>query len=193
MSKYLIVGLGNVGDEYAGTRHNIGFAIVEQFVEKHGGNWRHDRHAFVAEVRIKGRQFTCIKPTTYMNLSGKAVRYWMDKEKVALDAILVLLDELALPLNKMRLRLSGSDGGHNGLKDIQAMLATTEYARLRFGIGNDYPKGFQANFVLGRWKAEELPQVKAKCTVAVEAIEQFAFLGPAKAMNFCNTANVTAS
>jgi peptidyl-tRNA hydrolase, PTH1 family len=193
MTKFLIAGLGNIGNEYAGTRHNIGFDIADAFAEKHGGTWRPDRYAHAAEVKLKGRLLICIKPTTYMNLSGKAVRYWMDKENIPVENLLVLLDELALPLNKMRLRLSGSDGGHNGLKDIQALLATTEYARLRFGIGNNYPKGTQADFVLSRWKPEELPVVNAKVLLAVQTIEHFALAGASRAMNFCNAADAAPS
>ena len=148
--KYLIVGLGNIGNEYAHTRHNIGFDVVNAFVLKHGGQFRVDRHAYVADVRWKGKNFLCICPTTYMNLSGKAVKYWLDKEKIELQHCLVIVDEIALPLDKIRLRPSGSDAGHNGLKSLQESLGTQDYPRLRFGIGNDYPKGHQADYVLGK-------------------------------------------
>ena len=139
--KFLIAGLGNIGNEYAHTRHNIGFDVVNAFVMKHGGSFRSDRYAYVAEVKWKGRIFVCICPTTYMNLSGKAIKYWLDKEKLALENLLVFLDDVALPLSKLRLRPGGSDAGHNGLKSVQEALGSIEYPRLRFGIGNDFPKG----------------------------------------------------
>ncbi|HRG82193.1 MAG TPA: aminoacyl-tRNA hydrolase [Chitinophagaceae bacterium] len=184
--KYLIVGLGNIGNEYAHTRHNIGFDVVNAFVMKHGGQFRTDRHAYVAEIRWKGKNFICICPTTYMNLSGKAVKYWLDKEKIELSNTLVIVDEIALPLDKIRLRPSGSDAGHNGLKSLQESLGTQDYPRLRFGIGNDYPKGHQADYVLGKWKKEEEPLVKLKIEKSVEAIESFAVQGIALTMNQVN-------
>ncbi|MFY7879047.1 MAG: aminoacyl-tRNA hydrolase [Lacibacter sp.] len=184
--KFLIVGLGNIGDEYAHTRHNIGFDVVQAFIQQHGGSWRTDRLASVAEVKFKGRTVICIQPTTYMNLSGKALKYWMEKEKITLDHILVIVDELALPLNKLRLRPSGSHAGHNGLKNIETLLLTNAYPRLRFGIGNDYPKGKQIDFVLGKWSVTELPVVKRKIEVSVELIETFIFSGIDKAMNHYN-------
>ena len=133
--KFLIVGLGNPGNEYAHTRHNIGFDVANAFVIKHKAVFRTDRLAYVAELKLKGKKFVCICPTTYMNLSGKAVKYWMDKESIPAENILVIVDEVALPLNKLRLRPAGSDGGHNGLKSIHESLGTTHYPRLRFGIG----------------------------------------------------------
>jgi peptidyl-tRNA hydrolase, PTH1 family len=184
--KYLIAGLGNIGNEYAHTRHNIGFDVVNTLVQKHAASFRSDRHAFVAEVKWKGRNLITICPTTYMNLSGKAVKYWMDKEKIAPENILVILDEVALSLDRLRLRPSGSDGGHNGLKSIQEALGTQDYPRLRFGIGNDFPKGFQSDFVLGKWKKDEEPLVKLKIDKAVEVIEIFATQGIAAAMNDVN-------
>jgi PTH1 family peptidyl-tRNA hydrolase len=177
MSKFLIVGLGNAGNEYANTRHNIGFDVVFAFVKKHGGEFRNDRLAYVAEVKWKGKQFVCICPTTYMNLSGRAFKYWQDKEKVPLENTLTIVDELALPLDKLRLRGSGSAGGHNGLKDIQNILGSENYPKLRFGIGNNYPRGMQADFVLGKWKPEEVEQVRFKIEKAVEVIESFASIG----------------
>src|ERR1700761_5880525 len=158
--KFLIVGLGNIGAEYDATRHNIGFDVADAFVIKHGGNFSLDRHAFMAEVKWKGKTFVVIKPTTYMNLSGKAVKYWMDKEKIPIENILVLVDDLALPLGTLRVRAGGSDAGHNGLKNINLVLMTDKYPRLRFGIGNDYPKGKQIDFVLGKWKTDEIPVIK---------------------------------
>ena len=189
--KFLIVGLGNAGAEYANTRHNIGFDVVGAFVHKHGGQFKSDRLAHVAEVKWKGRHFVCICPTTFMNLSGKAIKYWMDKEKVDLQHILVVLDDLALPLNKLRLRPAGSDAGHNGLKNIQEVLGTTEYPKLRFGIGNQYPKGRQVDFVLGKWAPEEVPLVKTKIEKSVEAIEKFATIGLNNTMTEINKLDLT--
>lgn len=184
--KYLIAGLGNIGKEYEHTRHNIGFDVVTAFVFKHEGSFRLDRLAEVAEVKVKGKKFVCIKPTTYMNLSGKAFKYWLDKEKVPLENTLTILDDIALPLAKIRLRPSGSDGGHNGLKDIQATLGTVNYPKLRFGIGNNYPKGMQADFVLGKWFPEEKKIVLNKINKSIEIIESFAFAGIEKTMSEVN-------
>jgi PTH1 family peptidyl-tRNA hydrolase len=184
--KFLIVGLGNTGDEYAHTRHNIGFDIVNAFVQKHGGSFRVDRLAYVANIKWKGKEFVCICPTTYVNLSGKAVKYWMDKEKISIDNMLVILDDLAVPLEKLRLRKSGSDGGHNGLKSIQETLGTIDYPRLRFGIGSDFPKGRQSDFVLGKWRKEEEILVKLKIDKSVEVIGNFASQGVTFAMNQVN-------
>lgn len=185
--KFLIVGLGNAGNEYIHTRHNIGFDVVNAFVTKHGGKFSSGRLAYVAEVKWKGKIFICICPTTYMNLSGNAVKYWMDKENVPIGHILVITDDVALPLTKMRLRPSGSDGGHNGLRSVEAALMSRDYPRLRFGIGNDYPKGLQADYVLGKWRKEEEPLVKLKINKAVEVIESFATKGVALAMNDVNS------
>ena len=184
--KFPIVGLGNIGMEYDATRHNIGFEVADTFVIKNGGNYALDRHAFMAEVKWKGRTFIVIKPTTYMNLSGKAVKYWLDKEKIPVENMLVLVDDLALPLGTLRLRASGSDAGHNGLKNIQLMLMTDKYPRLRFGIGNDFPKGRQVEFVLGKWKPSEVPVVKETLLKSIEAVECFATQGIGKAMTFFN-------
>ena len=189
--KFLIVGLGNIGTEYAHTRHNIGFDIIHAFVTKHGGQLKSDRLAYMAEVRWKGRVFICICPTTYMNLSGKAVKYWMDKEKVDIQNVLVIVDDLALPLNKLRLRPAGSSAGHNGLKSIQETLGTTQYAKLRFGIGNDYPKGMQSDFVLGKWSSEEGPLVKIKIEKSIAVIEDFATIGITLAMTKINNVGFT--
>lgn len=184
--KYLIVGLGNPGNEYAHTRHNIGFDVVNAFVQKHNGQFRVDRLAYVADIKWKGKTFVCVCPTTYMNLSGKAVRYWLTKEKLSFENLLVIVDDVALPVNKLRVRPGGSDAGHNGLKSLQEELATQDYPRLRFGIGNDYPKGLQADYVLGRWKKEEEPLVKLKIGKSVEVIECFALQGITAAMNQVN-------
>jgi peptidyl-tRNA hydrolase, PTH1 family len=186
MSKFLIVGLGNIGSEYAGTRHNIGFDVVEVLAFKHGGSFRSGRLAEVAEIKYKGKNLTIVKPTTYMNLSGKAVKYWVDKESIPLEHVLVIVDEVALPLSRIRLRPSGSDGGHNGLRSIQDALETVNYPRLRFGIGNNYPKGMQSEYVLGRWFPEDLPLVKQKIEKCVEIIESFVFIGIERTMNEAN-------
>ncbi|MBY0482379.1 MAG: aminoacyl-tRNA hydrolase [Chitinophagaceae bacterium] len=186
MSKFLIVGLGNIGEEYRHTRHNIGFDVVTEFVLKQSGFFRNDRLADIAEVKWKGKTFICIKPTTYMNLSGKAFKYWMDKEKVNLDHTLTIVDELALPLEKLRLRGSGSAAGHNGLKDIELTLGTDQYPKLRFGIGNNFPKGRQVDYVLGKWQASEQAIVNQKIAKCVEIIEMFAAIGIEKTMTQVN-------
>ena len=187
MSKFLIVGLGNIGTEYANTRHNIGSDIVHAFVTKHGGSFTVDRLAYMAEVKWKGKTFVCICPTTFMNLSGRAFKYWLDKTKVPLENTLTIVDDLALPLEKLRLRGAGSAAGHNGLKDIQNVLGTDAYAKLRFGIGNQYPKGLQADFVLSQWRKDEFPLVKLKIEKCVETIESFAAIGLDKTMSQVNS------
>jgi peptidyl-tRNA hydrolase, PTH1 family len=186
MSKFLIVGLGNIGTEYSGTRHNIGFDVAEALVYKNQCNFKISRLAELSEIKWKGKLAIVIKPTTYMNLSGKAVKYWLDSEKISIDSVLVVLDVVALPLNKVRLRPSGSDGGHNGLKSIQEALQTDKYPRLRFGIGNDYPKGRQVDYVLGKWTPSELPLVKRKIDKCVEIIESFMTIGIERTMNEVN-------
>jgi PTH1 family peptidyl-tRNA hydrolase len=173
MSKFLIVGLGNIGNEYAGTRHNVGFDIANAFVSKHGGSFKVDRLAYMAEVKFRSKQIICICPTTYMNLSGRAFKYWQDKEKIATENSLTLVDDLALPLDKIRIRKSGTHAGHNGLKDIQNILGTDAYPKLRFGIGSNYPKGMQADFVLAKWLKSEEPIVRLKIEKSVEIIESF--------------------
>ena len=185
--KFLIVGLGNAGNEYIHTRHNIGFDVVNAFVQKHVGKFSTGRLAYIAEVKWKGKIFICICPTTYMNLSGNAVKYWMDKEKIAIENILVITDDVSLPLSKMRLRPSGSDGGHNGLRSVEASLASRDYPRLRFGIGNEYPKGLQADFVLSKWKKEEEALVKIKIEKTISVIESFATRGLSLTMNDVNS------
>ena len=186
MSKFLLIGLGNIGAEYAHTRHNIGFDVLDAFVIKHGGFFKMDRLAEVAEVKWKGKVFICIKPTTFMNLSGKAFKYWMDKEKVDLENTLTIVDDLALPINKLRLRASGSDAGHNGLKDIQLTLGTDAYPKLRFGIGNNFAKGQQVDFVLGKWAQDERKTIDLKIQKSVEVIESFAEIGLARTMTMAN-------
>lgn len=189
--KFLIVGLGNIGAEYAHTRHNIGFDVVEALVAKHNASFKVDRLASIAEIKLKGKTLVCIEPSTYMNLSGKAVKYWMEKEKIAIEHVLVIVDELALPLSKIRLKPGGSDAGHNGLKSIQEILQTTAYPRLRFGIGNDYPKGMQVDFVLGKWSSTEMPIVKKKMEATIEVIESFVLTGIERTMNHANKIEIT--
>lgn len=184
--KFLIAGLGNIGSEYDLTRHNIGFDIADVLAIKNNAQFKQDRLAFVTDYKWKGKSIIVIKPTTYMNLSGKAVKYWMEKEKVPIENVLVLVDELALPLGTLRMKGSGSDGGHNGLKSLQDSLQTTKYPRLRFGIGNDYPKGKQVDFVLGKWTDEEFPIVKDKILTSVEMVESFIFRGIQQTMNQYN-------
>jgi PTH1 family peptidyl-tRNA hydrolase len=182
MEKFLIAGLGNIGNEYAHTRHNIGFDVLNYFVQKHKSAFFIDRLAYRAEVKLKGRIVICIMPTTYMNLSGKAIKYWLDKEKIDITKLLVLVDELAVPLEKIKIKPAGSDGGHNGLRSIQEVLQTTSYPRLRFGIGNNFPKGMQVEFVLGRWNNSEVPIVSKKIEKCAEAIEQFVLTDLEKTM-----------
>ena len=191
MAKFLIVGLGNIGSEYAGTRHNIGFDVVDAFVEKHVGNFIAERLADIAEIKWKGKIVICIKPSTYVNLSGKAVKYWMDKEKIDLKNMVVVVDEIALPLTKLRLRPAGSDAGHNGLKSIQDALGTNAYPKLRFGIGNDFTKGRQVEYVLGKWKEPELQLVNLKIEKSVEIIESFIGAGIERTMNQYNKLEIT--
>ena len=186
MSKFLFIGLGNIGAEYANTRHNIGFDILNAFVLKHGGSFRVDRLAYVAEVKIKDKQIVCICPTTFMNLSGKAFKYWLDKTKVPLENTLTVLDDLSLPLDKFRLRPAGSAGGHNGLKSIQETIGTDQYPKLRFGIGNNYPKGMQADFVLGKWLKAEEPTVLLKVEKSLELMESFVVAGIEQTMTAFN-------
>lgn len=189
MSKFLLAGLGNIGAEYEGTRHNVGFNVADAFARKHEAVFSTERLAQVAKAKMKGKMVICIKPTTYMNLSGKAVKYWIDKENVPLENVLVVVDEIALPLSKLRLRPGGSAAGHNGLKSIEEVLQTDMYPRLRFGIGNDYPKGMQVEYVLGKWTAEELALVQLKTDKSVELAETFVAAGIERAMNLYNKLN----
>ena len=186
MNKYLIVGLGNIGLEYAGTRHNAGFEVVDALADKHEALFVQERHGALAKFRLKGKQVLLLKPSTYMNLSGKAVKYWMEKEDVSIENLLIIVDEVALPLNKNRLRKNGSAAGHNGLKSIEESLQTIDYPRLRFGIGNTYPKGMQVEYVLGKWNNDEVPLVKFKLVKTVEMVETFILAGIDTAMNQYN-------
>jgi PTH1 family peptidyl-tRNA hydrolase len=189
MSKFLIIGLGNPGTEYAHTRHNIGFDVLDAFGLKHNVFFQTARLADRTEIKFKGKIFVCIKPSTYMNMSGRAVKYWLDKEKVPVDHSLTIVDDLALPLSKLRLRKGGSDAGHNGLRDICQVLGTDEYPKLRFGIGNQFPKGMQVEFVLSRWLPEELPAVQKKVEASIGIIEDFALAGIDRTMSSVNNLN----
>lgn len=184
--KYLIVGLGNPGSKYENTRHNIGFKVVEALVKELEGSFSPDKLADVARVKYKGRMLVLIKPTTYMNLSGKALNYWLQNEKIPLENVLVITDDIALPFGKLRMKGKGSDGGHNGLKDIQQVLNTGNYARLRFGVGNDFYPGRQADYVLGEWNAEEQNGLNERIAVAKEFIKGFSTIGLAMTMSAWN-------
>lgn len=187
MSKFLIAGLGNIGDEYAGTRHNIGFDVLDHLAKEAGVKFTNGRLADVAEMKFKGKTLILVKPTTYMNLSGKAINYWMQAEKIPVENLMVVVDELALPLGKVRIGPKGSDGGHNGLKNIQEILNTSNYPRLRFGIGNEFGKGYQVNYVLGKWNDDEQKILQERIKIAADAIKAFAFVGLQRCMNDFNT------
>ena len=184
--KYLIACLGNIGAEYDNTRHNIGFKIADRLAKDLEASFTTSRLAQVAEMRFKGKTLVVIKPTTYMNLSGKAVKYWLNEEKIPMENLLVVNDDIALPLGTLRLRKQGADGGHNGLTDIIEKLGTNVFCRLRFGLGDDFPRGRQIDFVLGQWKASEEPIVDEKCDMAVEIIKSFVTQGPDRTMNQYN-------
>ena len=184
--KFLIVGLGNPGSEYEDTRHNIGFKVVDTIARNGEASFEVARHGEVSTVRFKGRILVLLKPSTFMNLSGKAVRYWMDAEKIPLDRTVVVTDDLNLPFGTLRLRAKGSDGGHNGLKDIQAVLGSTKYPRLRFGIGAEFGKGKQVDHVLGSWDDNERGKMEERLTTATDALLNITTAGLARAMNTYN-------
>ena len=184
--KYLIVGLGNPGAEYEDTRHNIGFKVVDAIAQSREASFAPARLGEVSTFRFKARQFVLLKPSTYMNLSGKAVRYWMDAEKIPLENVLVITDDLALPFGTLRMRGKGSDGGHNGLKDIQAVLNTSTSPRLRFGIGAEFSKGAQVDYVLGKWNAEETAALGERLNRCVECVWSFATAGMGRTVNAFN-------
>ncbi len=184
--KFLIVGLGNIGHEYQGTRHNIGFTILDALAEASNIAFTTQRYGDVAEMRLKNQQLVLLKPSTYMNLSGNAVRYWKEKEGIDLDHILVLVDDIALPFGAIRIKPSGSDAGHNGLKNIAEMLGTNAYPRLRFGIGNDFPRGCQIDYVLGAFTLDQRQQLPTRIDVAIDAIKTFCLAGIQRAMNTYN-------
>lgn len=184
--KYLVAGLGNIGQDYENTRHNIGFDILDTLAEKESLTFHSDRLAFHSEYKFKGRVIHLIKPTTYMNLSGKAVRYWMTSLKVPIEKVLIITDDLALPFGKIRIRKSGSHGGHNGLKNIIEELGTNQFPRLRFGISDDFYKGAQVNYVLSPWGSEERNELPDLINRSIEAIQAFAAIGIERAMNQYN-------
>ena len=184
--KYLIVGLGNIGAEYANTRHNIGFKVLDAFAEASNAVFSSARYGDVAEAKHKGRTFILVKPSTYMNLSGKAVNYWSQKENIPVENIFIIVDDIALPFGTIRIRAKGSDGGHNGLKHINATLGHCNYARLRFGIGGNFPRGMQVDYVLGEWTDEEKKLLPERLKVASDAILSFGMVGLEKTMNQFN-------
>jgi PTH1 family peptidyl-tRNA hydrolase len=184
--KYLIAGLGNIGNEYAHTRHNIGFDILDDWAKEAGTSFTVNRLAATAQVQFKGRQIHLIQPTTYMNMSGRAVKYWMNELKIPIENILVIVDDLALPFGTLRLRGKGSNGGHNGLKSIDFELQTNQYARLRFGIGNDFPKGMQIEYVLGKWTKEQAALLPERIKMAVEICRSFCTNGLTNTMSAYN-------
>lgn len=184
--KFLIVGLGNIGAEYQGTRHNIGFTILDALAEASNVVFQSKRYGSTAEMRLKNQRLLLLKPSTYMNLSGEAVRYWMQKEKIDIDHVLVVVDDLALPFGTLRMRGKGADGGHNGLKNINAMVGSQNYARLRFGIGSDFPTGAQIDYVLGPLTPQERQQLPERVEKAIEAIKAFCLSGLSFAMTNYN-------
>ncbi len=184
--KFLVIGLGNPGVKYENTRHNIGFKVLDALASASNAVFGPDRYADVCQIKHKGRTFILVKPTTFMNLSGKAVNYWMKKENISIDNLLVVTDDIALPYGKLRMKPKGSDGGHNGLKDIQHTINTTKYPRLRFGVGNDFYKGQQANYVLGEWSPEETSDLNAHIERAAEMVLSFGSIGIQHTMNQYN-------
>lgn len=180
--KYLIVGLGNIGEEYAATRHNIGFMTLDAFAEASNVSFATERYGGIAHMRLKNKQLVLLKPSTYMNLSGNAVRYWRDKESIDPDNILVVVDDIALPFGAIRIKQRGSNAGHNGLKSIAQMLGTQNYARLRFGIGNDFQRGAQVDYVLGRFTPEQRSELPARIEIACDAIREYVLAGAGNAM-----------
>lgn len=185
--KYLIVGLGNIGPEYENTRHNIGFMVLDELARLKEINFEPARYGDIARFRFKGRIFILLKPSTYMNLSGKAIHYWLTKEKIDLSNLLVITDDVALPLASLRLKTKGSDGGHNGLSNIISVLGTNEFPRLRFGVGNDFPKGAQVHYVLGKWQPQEMELIQPKLKTCADLVTSFGTSGVERTMNYFNT------
>nr|WP_298792084.1 aminoacyl-tRNA hydrolase [uncultured Allomuricauda sp.] len=186
MKKFLIIGLGNIGTEYLETRHNIGFKILDSLSEKEDFSFKNEKLGAIASFKHKGRSVLCLKPSTYMNLSGKAVKYWMEKEKIPLENILVATDDINLPFGTLRLKTKGSDGGHNGLKDVQNTLQTVKYNRFRFGVGAEFSKGRQVDYVLGQWNDEENKALPERLQKSVDLIHSFIFSGVKNTMNQFN-------
>lgn len=184
---YLVVGLGNIGSEYADTRHNVGFMVLDAWAQASNAVFKPQRYGDVAEISFKGRNITLLKPSTYMNLSGNAVRYWVNKLKLPLENLLIICDDLNLPFSTLRMRKKGSDGGHNGLKNIQELLGTQDYARIRIGIGNNFAKGGQVDFVIGQMTPEEKNAMPEICDKVIEGIKSFTTIGIDRTMNSFNT------
>ena len=193
MADYLVVGLGNIGAEYASTRHNMGFMVLDAWAQASNAVFSVERYGAVAEVSFKGRHFTLLKPSTYMNLSGNAVRYWLQKLNLPLENLIVISDDLNLPFGTLRMRLNGSPGGHNGLENIIWALESDQWARIRVGIGNGFSRGGQVDFVLGDLSPEELEQVPAIAARVIQGVKDFTTVGPQKAMTFVNSKPKTAS
>ena len=184
--KYIVAGLGNVGEEYEGTRHNTGFMVVDRLAKSAEARWELSRHAYRTEIKLKGRTIILLKPTTYMNLSGKAIKYWMMQERVELSRLLVVVDDIALPLGELRMKKQGSGGGHNGLKNIEEMLGSNAYCRLRVGVGNDFARGRQIDYVLGQYSEGELAELSQHLDEAAEMVKTFVLEGADRAMNKFN-------
>ena len=184
--KYLVVGLGNMGADYDNTRHNVGFDVVDYLAKEFEVEFKNDQLGDIAEFRHKSRTFILLKPSTYMNLSGKAVRYWLQKKKIQKQNLFVIVDDLNLTIGKQRLRAKGKDGGHNGLKSIDQMLGGNNYARLRIGIGNEFSKGRQVDYVLGEWSPEEKEKLPEIIKLAADTVKNFATIGIERTMNFFN-------
>jgi PTH1 family peptidyl-tRNA hydrolase len=185
--KYLVVGLGNIGAEYANTRHNIGFKALDSFAEASNVTFSTLRYGALSETKIKGRSVWLLKPSTYMNLSGKAIAYWLQAEKIPIENLLIILDDISLPFGQIRIRTKGSDGGHNGLKNINEILGHNNYNRLRFGIGHDFTQGGQVNYVLDNWSSEEIKILPEKFKIIHDAIISFVTIGIERTMNIFNT------
>jgi len=186
---YLVVGLGNIGIEYASTRHNMGFMVLDAWAKASNINFNSERYGSVAEISFKGRNFVLLKPSTYMNLSGNAVRYWMNKLKLPLENLIVICDDLNLPIGSVRMRKSGSNGGHNGLKNIEENLGTQNYVRIRIGIGNDFSKGDQVDYVIGSMSEEEKKKVEELFPRIIEGIKNYTTIGPERTMSLLNSKN----
>lgn len=184
---YLITGLGNIGAEYATTRHNMGFMVLDAWAQASNAVFSTTRYGSIAEISFKGRNLTLLKPSTYMNLSGNAVRYWMQKLNLPLEQLLVICDDLNLPFGTVRMRKSGSSGGHNGLENISYLLESQDYARIRVGIGNDFPRGGEIDYVIGDFSEEERPAIPGICDKVIDGIKSFVTIGPDRTMNILNT------
>lgn len=184
--KYLVVGLGNIGSEYEFTRHNIGFMIIDHIAKGLTVSFEDRRYGYVGKCRVKNAEMILLKPTTYMNLSGNAVRYWLQKENIPIDRLIVVCDDISLPLGKIRIRPQGSDGGHNGLKHIASVIGSQQYVRLKFGVGNNFSKGNQIEYVLGKFDEDELTAISSRLEIAADAVKTFCLSGVTMAMNQYN-------